>query len=270
MKRIALNNMTSDAAQGREVLAYTLWAAGGMAVPRVSFARVYINDTYYGLYTVIEGMDEEFLARRYTSPGGDLWAANDDAEFTRAGIVNFVLNAGWGDVSALQHAADVIQTPTDDFYGSADTVLVMDEFLDYWAWTMATGSNDGYPDHLNDFFVYGDPGAGGRFEFMPWGLDETWSDLWAFDWGQGDSVGHLCRADASCTVRLKARVTAVLAILDGADAAGLASRTFALTDQAVRADHRRPFTDVEVDLARAHLLSMLPGWSARVRTSVGL
>lgn len=146
LTRLALNNLTGDPAQGREVVSYLAWEAGGMPAPRASLARVYVNDEYYGLYAVVEAMDEAWLKRRFVDPSGDLWAANDHADLTAEGVANFQLNhgEGIGPVTLTQAAAALVDH-SSDFATQASAVVDFDQFLDFWAWSVATGGQDGYP-----------------------------------------------------------------------------------------------------------------------------
>ena len=47
----------------RETLAYRVHRALGVTVPRHGYARIYVNDEYYGLYSMLEPVDELFASR---------------------------------------------------------------------------------------------------------------------------------------------------------------------------------------------------------------
>lgn len=267
MERLTLNNLTNDRASGREVIAYRIWNEAGMVAPHASFARLYINGEYYGLYAALEAMDDEFLKKRFPCAGGDLWEANDSADFTAAGIAHFELNTGEGLGLSLSQAAAVLEDPADDYFGVADDYVVMDQFLDFWAWSMATGNRDGYPYNLNDYFVYGDPEEGDRFVFSPWGLDETWDTGWYFQWGQG-VVGFNCAASPECLALLEERTEAALQVYESLDVARMAQDAFDLTEAAMLEDPRMPWTPAEVVEARTRLVALVENWPTYVRTSM--
>lgn len=267
MERLTLNNLTNDTASGREVVAYKIWNQGGMMAPRASYAKVYVNGEYYGLYAALEPMDDHWVDRRYCKGGGDLWEANDSADFTSLGAPHFELAAGKGEGLGLTEASDVLAQPADDYYASAGQFVDMDQFIDFWAWSMATGNLDGYPYNLNDYFLYGDPEDEDRFHFSPWGLDETWDTGWYFQWGQG-VVGFNCAADYECLQRVKERTEAALQAYEGMDVPGMFEDAWALTEAAMLEDPRMPWTGPQVQEARSQLLTLVAGWPDYVRTSM--
>lgn len=267
LERLTLNNLSGDPAQGREVVAYALWNDAGMSAPRASFAKVYLNGEYIGLYAALEPMDDAWLAKRYASAEGDLWEGNDSADLTEDGVGHFTLASGKGSGRVLADVATALAAPTDDFYALADATLDMQQFLDFWAWTMVTGNLDGYPYNLNDFYLYGDPAEDDRFQFSPWGMDETWDTGWHFQWGQG-VVAFNCAADRACLAQVRARTEEALSVYETADAAGMAQAMFDLTEDAMTLDPRKPWTPAEVLAARTRLVALLEVWPERVRTSM--
>ncbi|MFZ5481450.1 MAG: CotH kinase family protein [Myxococcota bacterium] len=267
MERLSLNNMVNDAAMGREIVAYAAWNEAGMSAPRAAFAEVWVNDERFGLYAMVEPYDGHYLDRRYAASDGDLWEANDSADLTAEGIAHFDLACGGGEGLQLGDAALALRDAGEDFYADADEVLVMDQFLDYWAWAMATGNLDGYPYNLNDYFLYGNPDEGGRFEFSPWGLDETWDTGWAWQWGQG-AAGFGCAADYECNQLLRERTEEALAAYEEMDVPRMAEAFFLLSEEAMQRDPRMPWTPAEALAKRDALVARMEAWPDRVRTSM--
>lgn len=66
---INLNNGWADPSQLREALAFTLLRSY-MPVPQVSYAKVYANDTYVGLYLMMEQIDKTFVERWFATRTG--------------------------------------------------------------------------------------------------------------------------------------------------------------------------------------------------------
>ena len=60
-----LDNLVQDPAMMREPLAMALFARTGQIAPRESFAKLYINNEYQGLYGIVEDIDQAFLARTF-------------------------------------------------------------------------------------------------------------------------------------------------------------------------------------------------------------
>ena len=57
----------------KEALSMALFARMGLAAPRVSHARVYVNGDYLGLFAVIEPIDKRFLRRTLGEDSGYLY-----------------------------------------------------------------------------------------------------------------------------------------------------------------------------------------------------
>ncbi len=269
VQRLTLNNMVSDPAQAREVLATRLWWALGVPAPRASWARVWINEVEYGLYSNLESVDDEWLARRYRNPGGDLWEANDDADFTEEGLPSWELASGVGNVSFLDTVVEQLEdTSSAALAERVGTTVDLAAFQNYWAACLVTGSTDGYPFHLNDAFVYSDPGDAGRLDFVPWSMDEAWGDSFS-TWAEG-VLGGACSDDPACERALGAEVDRLLDEVERLDLGALVDATFAVSAPLLRDDDRRPYLITDVELARSALRLRVVGWPAYLRTELGL
>ena len=80
-RSLVLDNLWLDASMMREHLAMTMFARMGQPAPRTSFARLYINDEYQGLYEIVETIDQPFLARALGDPSGYLFEYHFVAPF---------------------------------------------------------------------------------------------------------------------------------------------------------------------------------------------
>jgi spore coat protein CotH len=63
LKSLILDNLTQDASGMREVLATKLFQRIGLPATRESYAQLYVNSRFSGLYAVVEPPDKNFLAR---------------------------------------------------------------------------------------------------------------------------------------------------------------------------------------------------------------
>jgi spore coat protein CotH len=73
VRKLNFNNGFSDPTFMREILSYELFKQMGLPTPRASFVDVYVNDIHLGLYTMVEQIDQTFLARYFTDTSSNLY-----------------------------------------------------------------------------------------------------------------------------------------------------------------------------------------------------
>ena len=76
---LQLSQALRDPSMLREVLGYSIWRTFAPA-PRANFAKVFVNDQFYGLMVNIEPIDEAFLTSYFGSSKGTLYKSNASAE----------------------------------------------------------------------------------------------------------------------------------------------------------------------------------------------
>jgi spore coat protein CotH len=82
LKSVILRNNVQDASQLHERIAMRLFAGLGRPAPREAHVRLYVNDDYAGLYSVVESVDKLFLADRFGQDGGYLYEYDYDPSDT--------------------------------------------------------------------------------------------------------------------------------------------------------------------------------------------
>jgi spore coat protein H len=86
MKGVHLNNCWGDPSFMREKIHLDFCRDAGISAPRASFAQVFLNDTLWGFYSLVEHVNKQFLSTHYGNSGGDLFKAVD--EFSGEQIVS--------------------------------------------------------------------------------------------------------------------------------------------------------------------------------------
>ncbi|MFA8300610.1 MAG: CotH kinase family protein [Hyphomicrobiales bacterium] len=81
LKKFNLHNARSDPSMIRDKIAYDIMREQGIAAPRVSFARVYLNDQYWGLYSIVEQIDKTFLKYYFKDKKGNLYKSPTTSQF---------------------------------------------------------------------------------------------------------------------------------------------------------------------------------------------
>jgi spore coat protein CotH len=78
LKSIILRNNTQDPSGMRERLSMALFTRMGLIAEREAHARLYINNAYVGLFTIVESLDKTFLAKNLGEDGGHLYEYSFD------------------------------------------------------------------------------------------------------------------------------------------------------------------------------------------------
>jgi len=235
LRRLTLNNMMQSPSQLSESLAYTLLSAAGVPSPRHGFACVEINGKPYGLYSVVETMDEQFVERAF-GDDGTLWEAWDRSDFTVETFRRFELEEG--DAAALEDmerfVADLDAAEPDTLPEVLDAWTERDDLLSLWAVDALIGNYDGYGSFTHNFLVYHAPSTE-RFSLIPWGVDLSFErevdpyrpvdPLKTTEQTADARMGRLfvdCMASAPCTAAYEARLLAIADLIEEIDLAGWA------------------------------------------------
>jgi hypothetical protein len=142
---IDLSDALRDPSMVRDILAREI-AGTYFPTPAASFAKVYINDEYYGLFVNIEPLEEPFLKEAFGDNGGNLIYANPEVASTAPedcsskvyGSLQFEKS-----YDCLEHNFDVIQGELSPIreaaYALTNATSALDRIIDIDAalWMMA-------------------------------------------------------------------------------------------------------------------------------------
>ena len=73
LKAFLLDNNISDYGVMRERLASIVWREMGLPAPRETHARLFVNDKYMGVYTMLEDTDKRYLKKWFNEDTGWLY-----------------------------------------------------------------------------------------------------------------------------------------------------------------------------------------------------
>lgn len=242
MKKLALNNMVQDPSMIHEQLAYTLFRAANVGAPRTSYARVFVNDELYGLYTTIEVLDNsELLKTWYGDDEGNLYEGAYGSDLETGLLGSFDQDSGtdvgFADLQDLTNALDGMNDP-DTFLTDASVVFDMDRVLDFTATEIFIGHWDGYAWTRNNYYLYRGPDS--RWAFMPWGTDQTFSDF-LDPFGGGGRVEQMCDASLPCRAKLASAFQEVSARVPALGLVSRCDQLLALIDVAMQQDPRKEY-----------------------------
>lgn len=167
---LTLNNNHQDDTLISQCLGYGLFRAAGLPASRCAFAHVTVNGEDLGVYSHVESVREELLARHFTDATGNLYESGGD--FVPGGTGGFQpkTHATAPDCRDLDAVVTALAAPDDQLASRVGAVVDLDEYLKFWAMEVVTDHWDGYANNRNNFFVYHDP-TSGRLDFLPWGVD---------------------------------------------------------------------------------------------------
>ena len=203
LSTLVLKNEWQDASFLRERIAMAFYNRMGFAAPREGWARVYVNNEYWGLYGVVEDINADFLARAFgeTPPTG----SHTEKGGPKAGYVyefqwhDYLYWRGeylgddpasykpfFGPVTHDEDADNTLYPGFRDMFreinGPGDAVwrtrveqyLDLRQFMVYVAIEVYLSEWDGMTGNwgMNNFFIY-NPAGGLKYTLIPWDRDHA-------------------------------------------------------------------------------------------------
>jgi spore coat protein H len=190
LKTINLNNAFKDPTLMREKLMLDFCLRNGIPAPRCTYARVYLNGTYWGLYTLVEQVNKTFLTDRFGDNDGNLFKGdpNGTLQWMGPAASNYYsqyelkTNETANDWADLVELIDVINnTAAANFETELELVLDAQTFIDIWASNILFSNLDSYQGSGHNYYVYHDT-TEDRFKFISWDVNEAFGN---FQMGMG-------------------------------------------------------------------------------------
>jgi CotH kinase protein/Secretion system C-terminal sorting domain len=182
-----LNGSHNDPTMVREKLFYDAWNMAGLPPRRATFAKVYLNGSYYGLYINIEELDDEWAQRVFGTDDGNLYKCIYPADLKYLGTnptlyknqlhepgvraYDLKTNELTDNYSDIVRLCTVMNTPAN-FECEIQKVLNVQGFLKAYAVEVLAGHWDNHGYNKNNFFLYNNPKTG-LFEFISYDPDNS-------------------------------------------------------------------------------------------------
>ena len=167
IKRISLNNNFKDPTMMREKLMLDLYREQGLPAQRSAYAKLYINDVYWGLYLLIEEINDKFLTHNFGNDTGNLYMGEPNPTLLYLGEgkekyirkykqkSNSKRDNSWTDLMALIKTVNDTASPDADFKAALDKQLDTDNMLKAWATNNLFVNVDAYNMmYPHNFFLY--------------------------------------------------------------------------------------------------------------------
>jgi len=244
LKGITFNAMNEDYSMMHERVAYKVYRDAGVPGARAHHAIVYVNDELYGLFVMLDSIDDVFLARWFEDNSGSMWEQHD-GDLTDAYVNNntyFQHEEGEDDRSSLQGLADALEGSGQSAIDEAGQYLDWDAFHRYWAAGSVVMNFDAYPFRFagDDCHLYFDP-TSERLIYIPHGVDES---FYYDDDFEGRANGHIaakCREVESCRDAWANTVWDVLEMVEDDDIVAYAEMVRDQIEPWVREDPERNY-----------------------------
>jgi hypothetical protein len=182
LKELSFHNSVQDASYICEYIGYYMWRLAGIPAPDVTWAKVYINDKYKGLYYIKEVVNKDFLKRWFYNPNGNLYKAKTGpiSDFNSGPAAwGLQTNKTKGDTSELAQVANVVsRTPSPQLMDVIWDYVDMDNYITNWAMEILTNHWDGYVQQSwnNNLYIYHDA-ISGKFYLIPHGVDQLFQGM---------------------------------------------------------------------------------------------
>ena len=129
------------------------------------------NGEVLGLYSHIESIKKDFLARNFADNEGNLYEGQlSDFRPDWVGTFQRKTNKSDPDRSDLEAVVSALTASNDEVFDELSEHVDMDDFFAFWAMETLVRHNDGYSSNANNYYIYADLQTE-RFHFIPWGID---------------------------------------------------------------------------------------------------
>jgi len=185
-KKLSLKNNFDDKSMLREKVATDVFRNAGLAASHTAFYTVYVDHgngpQYFGLYTLVEEVDDTVLDTQFSDDNGNLYKPDGDAASFAQGTFNedeYVkkTNEDEADFSDVQNLLTILHdnsrtTNPEDWRANLESNLDTDVFLKYLAVNTVVQNWDTYGRMTHNYFLYNNPDTS-KLTWIPWDNNEA-------------------------------------------------------------------------------------------------
>lgn len=185
LKVINLNNAMKDPTLMREKIFYDFMRRMGFTAPRATYAKLYLNGQYWGLYTLVEQVNKTFLENRFFNDAGNLFKGDpqgslqwfgpaDSSYYSKYELKTNEDSNYWGDLKNLINKIN--NTPSLQFYDSLEKMLNTQSVINSWAANIIYSNLDSYQGSGHNYYVYHNTQSN-KFDWITWDCNETFGNF---------------------------------------------------------------------------------------------
>lgn len=188
-KKLSLKNNFDDKSMLREKVAGDVFRNAGLVGPHTAFYTLYVDygdgPIYFGLYTLVEEVDDTVLDTQFSDDDGNLYKPDGDAASFAEGTYNedeYVKKnnedeADFSDVASLLSILHDNTRTTDasTWRTNLESVFDTDTFLKYLAVNTVIQNWDTYGRMTHNYYLYNNPDTN-KLTWIPWDNNEALQD----------------------------------------------------------------------------------------------
>ncbi|HTH02831.1 MAG TPA: CotH kinase family protein [Vicinamibacterales bacterium] len=265
LSALVLDNSVQDPSLIRERIAMSFFSRMGVPAPRESYARLFINGTYQGVYTIVEALDAKLMTRLGDSAGYLFQFRLSDTKYLGEDLgndfepytVKFERQNHDKDADTLVYTPiremlRQLNGPNDAVYRQmVEKYFDLSQFVTHVAIETFLSQEDGVLGiyGMNNFFLYRQ-GSSNQHRIGPWDQDKVFASIESGIFERADENIWFRRAIAIPELRRQ-----YLAVLEQCARSAVEDdwlmqevvNSAALVDGAVRADRNKPSSNDEFD-----------------------
>jgi spore coat protein H len=187
LKKLNFNNCFKDPTLMREKVFFDLCNSIGVPSPRVTYANVYMNGTFWGFYNMVEQIDDQFLDWAILDDNGNLFKAGDNSNGqtpadlmyygptqssyeTRYELKTNTVSNDWTDLIAL---LDYINNSSSSVFASNFNVnFNKTKLLQSFVLDNLFSSLDSYLNSARNYYIYHNDSTG-QWDWIKWDGNEA-------------------------------------------------------------------------------------------------
>lgn len=186
LKKLNFNNSFKDPTFMREKITNDFIRKFNAPAPRVSYCNVYMNNQLWGLYTIVENIDDEFCNQWFKNDWGNLFQGDPRGTLQWKGSTTQSLYTADYDLennhssndwtNLIQLINTINNTPAQNFKNNLEQVFNTGNFVKQWAAMNLFSSFDSYIGSGHNYYLYHDS-LKNKFEWVAWDNNEAFGSF---------------------------------------------------------------------------------------------
>ena len=187
-KQLSLSNNTNDNTFMHDAVVSDIMAEAGIASAETAYYELFVDygegPVSFGLYTMIEVIDDTVIERVFGDDDGNIYEADGTAVSLAEGTFDGISTSfqkennedesDWSDIETLYTVlhSDTRQTDPESWKADLEAVFDVDTFLHWLAINTVIVNWDTYGGMTHNFYLYNNPETG-QLTWIPWDHNEA-------------------------------------------------------------------------------------------------